>query len=408
VAQTPAGEPEGLPAFAAIGAAGGSLTSSDGRLRMTVPAGAVAADTEFGIQPITATAPGALGPAYRLTPEGTTFAQPVTLRFAYSANEGGANRIEDMAIAKRDAQGHWALPAASLDATQRTLSVTTTGFSDWSLVGGLQLAPASATVALNKTVALRGIDCGRAVETTPPRMRECVNHVVDSELESVAWSANGVANGNATVGTVSGSSAGSYTAPAAVPAQNPVAVSAQLRGLPTPGEVSLVSNITVVNGIGAYSGTFSSRFTSPNGQSQLDANVRFTLSSVEPDGTRIYAGSGTARLRGSIDSNGVACTWRAATGDLMPQSHLIVVPPGLGSPLDNRYQISLAAQAMSTLVCPQSESPGPLQVIHGVGPDLPCELPSVGDDASLLSMRFRCTLPQANGTLIASWTLKAE
>jgi hypothetical protein len=406
IAQTAAGEPEGLPTFATIGAAGGTLASSDGRLTVSVPAGALAADTEVGIQPITATAPGALGMGYRLTPAGTTFAQPVALTFRYSPAEAGANVAQAMDIGTRNAQGRWELPAAVRDTAQRTVSITTTHFSDWSLLGGMQLAPAAATVAVSKKLSLRVVECGRATDTTPAVARECRDNF-DPELQSIAWSVNGIVNGDGSVGTVSGTSPATYTAPAAVPAGNPVAVSAQVRGLPTAGRETLVSNVTVVDGIGAYSGTFSSRFTSPNGQSQLDANVRFTLSNVAEDGTRTYVGTGTARLSGSFTSNGVSCTWRPANGDLMALSHLIVVPPGAG-PLANRYQIGLVAQAMSVLHCPGSDSPGPLQISHGVGADLPCPLPLVGDDASVLRGPFRCELPAGNGTLTASWTLRAE
>ncbi len=77
--------PEGLPTEATIGAGGGTLASSDGRLNITVPPGALAGDTVIAIQPITATAPGALG-----TPEDMTFAQPVTLTFTYPADEAAA------------------------------------------------------------------------------------------------------------------------------------------------------------------------------------------------------------------------------------------------------------------------------------------------------------------------------
>src|SRR5690242_17088981 len=65
-----------------IGPAGGSLTSDDGRLTVSVPPGAVSAPTSLSIQDITNTAPGGDGIAYRVGPDGTTFATPITLTFA--------------------------------------------------------------------------------------------------------------------------------------------------------------------------------------------------------------------------------------------------------------------------------------------------------------------------------------
>ena len=102
--------------------------------------------TEVGIQPITATAPGALGSGYRLTPEGVTFGQPVTLTFKYSSDEAAAVVASSLRVATRDARGLWSTPSVTLDAAQRTISVTTTHFSDWSFVGGAQIAPAAAAV----------------------------------------------------------------------------------------------------------------------------------------------------------------------------------------------------------------------------------------------------------------------
>ena len=82
--RTEIGAPMGAPVTATIGAAGGTLVSPDGVLSLEIPAGALAADTAVGIQPIAHLAPGGVGAGYELTPEGTTFAKPVTLRFKYT------------------------------------------------------------------------------------------------------------------------------------------------------------------------------------------------------------------------------------------------------------------------------------------------------------------------------------
>src|SRR5687768_430852 len=64
----------GAPSELTIGAAGGRLASSDGKLTLVIPPGALASDTRITIQPISNNAPLGLGTAYRFTPDGGQFA----------------------------------------------------------------------------------------------------------------------------------------------------------------------------------------------------------------------------------------------------------------------------------------------------------------------------------------------
>ncbi|HSN89607.1 MAG TPA: hypothetical protein VLS93_00125, partial [Anaeromyxobacteraceae bacterium] len=63
---------------------GGYVTSADGRLTVSVPAGAISAPTDFTIQVITNTAPSGVGNAFRITtvPAGVVLAAPVAFVFA--------------------------------------------------------------------------------------------------------------------------------------------------------------------------------------------------------------------------------------------------------------------------------------------------------------------------------------
>src|SRR5690606_9230525 len=128
--------PDGTPTSATIDAAGGTLASSDGRLTLTVPAGALAAGTVVTIQPITPTAPGALGSGYRLSPDGVTFTQPVTLTFTYPVDVATSTVPQSLRVVTRDDRGYWQVVPATHDVGQRRLAVTTTHFSDWSYVAG--------------------------------------------------------------------------------------------------------------------------------------------------------------------------------------------------------------------------------------------------------------------------------
>lgn len=77
--------PIGAPATATIGGAGGVLVSTDGRLTLDVPAGALAADTVIEIQQIE----WPRGVGWRLAPEGLQFALPVTVATTFTEAEVG-------------------------------------------------------------------------------------------------------------------------------------------------------------------------------------------------------------------------------------------------------------------------------------------------------------------------------
>ncbi len=147
IAVTPVGAPHGGPSELLVPATGGTLASADGRLAVDIPADALATAQTLTLQPIADEAPGGVGPAYRLGPEGTTFAKPVTLTFHYTEDDLIGSEAATLAVAFQDAQGQWnALKSATRDEAGRTISVVTTHFSDWSLLQGFQLRPPSANV----------------------------------------------------------------------------------------------------------------------------------------------------------------------------------------------------------------------------------------------------------------------
>jgi hypothetical protein len=78
--------PVGAPASATLGNAGGTLTSTDGRLTLTFPAGALAADTTITIQELEWDG----GHAWELGPEGLALAMPVGAVVTLAESEIGA------------------------------------------------------------------------------------------------------------------------------------------------------------------------------------------------------------------------------------------------------------------------------------------------------------------------------
>ena len=147
---TPTGVPIGAPTSSSIGPAGGGLASSDGQITVKVPAGAVSGAVGFSIQEITNFAPGAVGNAYRLGPEGSRFSQPVELVFLVDL----ATDLDAVTVSYQDAQsGFWLhAPSIARDEAAHTLTVATSHFSDWSLVTQPTAEDLTGTFTLTQTV----------------------------------------------------------------------------------------------------------------------------------------------------------------------------------------------------------------------------------------------------------------
>ncbi|MFN8651240.1 MAG: hypothetical protein U0133_04990 [Gemmatimonadales bacterium] len=270
-AVTPPGTPTGPVVTATIGPAGGSLQSDDGLVRLEVPAGALAADASIGLQRISARAPGAVGEAIRLTPDGLQFSTPVTLHFAYDSQmvEGSAPAL--MTIVTQQDDGSWLLLGEDQvvrDTLNRRFVVTTTHFSDYSRLQGFQIRPPSGEIDPGASIGLTIKDCTTIVDqstgTTSAYAVECenaptVNAPDDDPLaplptfrgDPASWAANGVRGGNASVGFVGGDgNSAEFLAPQAPPAANPVAVSVRVRDARDRTVSTLVANIKIRNSCG--------------------------------------------------------------------------------------------------------------------------------------------------------------
>ncbi|WP_157464089.1 hypothetical protein [Deinococcus pimensis] len=319
----PVGTPTGDARHVTIGPEGGTLTSADGALTVTVPAGALDAPTDLSVQPITRTAPRAGGGAYRLGPEGVTFRQNVHLTFAYDPTFGGA-----LSVASQDATGAW---QAHLDTTQdrsaRTVSVRTNHFSDWTWAEAFKLDPQQTSVKVGQRVKLTLVTCvGPTTDTDTllaPLVTSCAPYTLTPFTRD--WSVNGTAGGDATNGHVSKDEAnvasGTYTAPTQKPDINPVAVSVDV----VPNETGrntlrLISNVTVTDDGGACEEVFEGQFkcvyplrtwnghdlpynlpnTSPYGQTSRDRLTGGYLQ-LNASAEGLALGTGTYEIRYEFD-----------------------------------------------------------------------------------------------------------
>ena len=319
---TAVGTATGSALSATMGAAGGSLSSADGKLTVTVPPNALAANTAIGIQPISNFAHGKIGSAYRLTPNGQTFAKPVILTFGYTDADLIGTAVDTLGAAFQTATGFWQwIGDATVNAPAKTFSVSTTHFSDWSKVKGIQLRPASKVVRVKGSVSLQVAIC-YPVSITAPSGDELAtlgyNCEPDNDLPLLNpvrdWSVNGVLGGSSSTGTVTGSgTTGTYVAPAAKPSPATVAVSARVdRSSRSP--VQVVSNITISDDswTGTATGTFS---TAQIGESST-ASVTWILSSVD-NNIAVY------RPSGSVIAAFTTLVGCADTPTLDPSSHTL-------------------------------------------------------------------------------------
>ncbi len=247
---TPVGTTFGPMASSEIGPAGGTVKSSDGLLTLTFPANAVDKATMISVQSISPEAPGAVR-AWRLGPEGTTFKQPVQLAMNYGEGDVTGSAPEALEIAYQTANGVWGvLKQFSLDTAGKKLTATTTHFSDWSLLQGLQLLPKDAKVLVGESVTLTVNNCALVDTGDEVISLRALCEPEELLLRTADWSVNGKVGGTTTVGTVTGreTGVGTFEAPMKKPSPSLVTVSTVFTASGRKGVKGLlVSNITVVD-----------------------------------------------------------------------------------------------------------------------------------------------------------------
>lgn len=115
-----------------IGAAGGSIETADGSMKVTIPAGAVSSETVFTIQPVEKTLTSGTGTAYRLGPENVTFNKDLEISFKYTDTDLAGTNEDYLYLAYQDSKGFWNREVKTeLDKVNKSLKVKTRHFSDW-------------------------------------------------------------------------------------------------------------------------------------------------------------------------------------------------------------------------------------------------------------------------------------
>lgn len=230
---TETGKPDGEPVNQKIGPNGGKLISSDNKVELNIPAGALSAETTISIQPETNPMEGGLGKSYSFEPSGINFQQPVQLVFHYSDKELDGDSPQMMTISSQDEKGVWyRLRKVTLDTTIKTITGDINHFSFWSLGWSFIFKPEKNSVKVSNRVAVYAYanPIGKEI---PGDREDMIRDIYGSDFSKPRiWSVNGIVGGSSAVGTIDGSlmMVAGYTAPASVPDQNPVEVKLEIIG----------------------------------------------------------------------------------------------------------------------------------------------------------------------------------
>jgi hypothetical protein len=235
-AKTAVGTPMGPPLTKTIGPGGGTVLSSDGRVELDFPAGAVAANTDITIQPITNTAPNGSGLAYQLMPEGTKFSIPVTITFHYTEDDANGTNPFLFYIATQDSTGVWQadFKNRTIDTIAKSASLPISHFSDWSLGSNAILFSSPPGVLADQTSEVFVVIANDQGDQTvggdgefPLSAMPAVTPVPGSNISN--WTVNGKVGGNADDGTIKATGEQAfYTAPASIDKERNVQVAATM------------------------------------------------------------------------------------------------------------------------------------------------------------------------------------
>ncbi|MBO0952873.1 hypothetical protein [Fibrella forsythiae] len=237
-----------------IGAAGGTLTSDDGRLRIEIPAGALPTAQSVSIQPITNTNPSGRGVAYRLEPHGMVFSKPVKLTLAYQEHELNSTLAEALQVAYQTSEGIWmAMPGAALNKQAKTLTIETTHFSDWSMFASVYLSPLQASVgpgeslslAVYTTLVIQGDEAFLAPLDKAQAVIQAQQLVELGPGQTVPVSRWTISSGGGSLARSGPGSTNTYRAPGSVNKPTPVTVTAQVKS-PSGSFLLLLSSLMVM------------------------------------------------------------------------------------------------------------------------------------------------------------------
>jgi hypothetical protein len=168
---TNVGTPVGDPVTKTIGAAGGTIASGDGRMQLTIPAGALSVSTDITIQPVTNECPGGIGLAYDMLPNGTKFAKPATLVFHYTDEELDSTEPYFLFVAYQDSLYEWLADIVyrDVDISANTVTLDINHFTQRAVGSKARLLTNPSSVRSGETSFAQAVDL---IEPSPQKGAE--------------------------------------------------------------------------------------------------------------------------------------------------------------------------------------------------------------------------------------------
>jgi hypothetical protein len=132
-----------------IGPSGGTVTSSDGKLSMDIPAGAIDGSIVFSVKAATAWPSGAVGQVYEVEPSGTQFSKPATIALSYAGLNIDAATAARLFVGTAVGASWQSLGTAVNDTKGQTVASSTTHLSVFGLVSFAMGVDAGVDVGAN-------------------------------------------------------------------------------------------------------------------------------------------------------------------------------------------------------------------------------------------------------------------
>jgi len=121
-----------------VGVAGGRVQTSDGRVSLVVPPGALIGPVPLTLREV-GPAPEAIGPVYEIGPSGTVFAAPVRVELSYAALASQGMPFRSLRVAWLDGGKQRLLKDAAIDEERQVVSGATTHLSLFALASTVDL-----------------------------------------------------------------------------------------------------------------------------------------------------------------------------------------------------------------------------------------------------------------------------
>ncbi len=208
---------------AGIGPNGGTVTSTDGKVSLVIPPGALSSTQTIAITLKTDsnTCPQGIGSGYNLTPNGLTFSTPAQFTLRYDTTIAGANAVFIGVASQEDTGGWYGWTGGSIDTIHHTVTVPITHFSGETGYLGFAIAPSTSVVFTGSTTPFSVYQVGPPANSPPAPPVALTNPFA---VAAAVWKLNG---GNGTLTSEAGGSA-DYMAPAQMPSPNQVTITATI------------------------------------------------------------------------------------------------------------------------------------------------------------------------------------